>query len=114
MSVDLKSEVIFGEVLDESPLFVMNHNRQIYQAGIDRERWGGSSRKGIFRDSGLLCGSGRLFSEARACECKADAKDWHSRSFADHVLLDEVFFWVLRSMQHKGGHNKVHAAHESL
>src|SRR5215467_158941 len=46
----------------------------------------------IFRNGGLL--RSRLSNEQQR---KTRAKDWHSRSIADHVSLDGFFFAVLRS-----------------
>ena len=46
-AVDLEDEVVLGEVLDEGTLFVTDDDREVDEAGIDGDGWGGGSR-GLF------------------------------------------------------------------
>ena len=61
MAVDLEGEVSLGEVLDESAFFVANDDRDIDQAGVDRDGARGGWRRG--RGLGFLLRMNRLQEE---------------------------------------------------
>jgi hypothetical protein len=83
-AVDLKHEVILGEVLDERSFFVAHDDREIDEAGIDSE---GSRRLG----GGGSCGRLLRGKAGYGREKEAGEQETPGEKLYIHVRLDEVW-----------------------
>ena len=98
-AVDLKDEIVFGQVLDEGSFFVANDDWEVNEAGIDGDGRGSGGWGPVW---GWVWGRGLLLRGEAGREDNASQNERPERAKSDHVELDD-FRWAgfqLAPMRH--------------